>query len=76
MVKSGTTTAPHEAKDELACNVARFEQLVAEHSDRLERIELLLAEIAAEEAAVGTRQSYDREDALRKDMPPCERITF
>ena len=48
MVKSGTTTPSHEAKDELACNVARFEQLVAEHSDRLERIELLLDEIAAE----------------------------
>lgn len=48
MVKSGTTTPPSEAKGELACNVARFEQLVAEHSDRLERIELLLDEIAAE----------------------------
>lgn len=48
MVKSGMTTTPLDLQDELACNVARFEQLVAEHSDRLERIELLLAEIAAE----------------------------
>jgi hypothetical protein len=51
MVKSGTTTAPLNAKDELACNVARFEQLVAEHSDRLERIEMLLDEIAAENSS-------------------------
>jgi hypothetical protein len=50
MVKSGTTAAPHDVKDELACNVARFEQLVAEHSDRLERIEMLLEEIAAEDS--------------------------
>lgn len=51
MVKSGTTTAPYNSQDELACNVARFEQLVVEHSDRLERIELLLDEIAAEGAS-------------------------
>ena len=51
MVKSGTITPPSDAKGELACNVARFEQLVAEHSDRLERIELLLDEIAAEGAS-------------------------
>ncbi len=51
MVKSGTTTPPLDAKDELACNVARFEQLVAEHSDRLERIELQLDEIAAKGAS-------------------------
>jgi hypothetical protein len=49
MVKSGTTTPPRDAEGELACNVARFEQLVAEHGDRLERIELLLDEIAAED---------------------------
>jgi hypothetical protein len=49
MVKSGTTATPHDSKDELACNVARFEQLVAEHSHRLERIELLLESIAAED---------------------------
>ncbi len=51
MVKSRMTTAPRDAEGELACNVARFEQLVAEHSDRLERIELLLDEIAADGAS-------------------------
>jgi hypothetical protein len=51
MVKSGTTTQLLNSQDELACNVARFEQLVAEHSDRLERIELLLDEIEAESSS-------------------------
>jgi hypothetical protein len=51
MVKSGMTTQPPNSQDELACNVARFEQLVAEHSDRLERIELLLDEIEAESSS-------------------------
>jgi hypothetical protein len=49
MVKSGMTTTPLNYQDDLAGNVARFEQLVAEHSDCLERIEMLLEEIAAEE---------------------------
>jgi hypothetical protein len=49
MVNSRTTPPLLDAKDELACNVARFEQLVAEHSDRLERIEMLLDEIAEED---------------------------
>jgi hypothetical protein len=35
-------TTPNE---ELAANVSRFEMLVAEHSDYLRRIELLLDEI-------------------------------
>jgi hypothetical protein len=39
------TTAPRIANEELAANVSRFEQLVAEHSDYLRRIELLLDEI-------------------------------
>ena len=62
MVTSGTTTPPHEAKDELACNVARVEQLVAEHSERLERIEMLLDEIAAE---VDRERTQDDETKTR-----------
>jgi hypothetical protein len=34
-------------REELAANVNRFEQLVAQHSDYLRRIELLLDEIEA-----------------------------
>jgi hypothetical protein len=33
------------AREELAANVSRFEQLVAQHSDYLRRIELLLDEL-------------------------------
>jgi hypothetical protein len=43
------TTASRKAaitpNEELAANVSRFEMLVAEHSDYLRRIELLLDEI-------------------------------
>jgi hypothetical protein len=53
MVTSGMTTAPQIFQDDLAGNVARFEQLVAEHSSRLDRIEMLLEEIAAEETPTG-----------------------
>jgi hypothetical protein len=49
MVKSGMTATPFSFQDDLAGNVARFEQLVAEHSSRLDRIEMLLDEIAAAE---------------------------
>lgn len=49
MVKSGMTVPQREVEGELACNIARFEQLVAEHSEQLERIELLLDEIASED---------------------------
>jgi hypothetical protein len=53
MVTSGTTPPQFDYQDDLAGNVARFEQLVAEHSSRLDRIEMLLEEIAADERPTG-----------------------
>lgn len=47
-----TGTAHTAANEELASYVWRFEQLVADHSTRLRRIELLLDEIAADDKPV------------------------
>lgn len=55
-MKSGMTTAMHDVQT-LACNIARFEQLVAEHGGRLQGIEMLLDEIETEE--VRTADSDD-----------------
>lgn len=55
MVETSGSTAFTSARDELACNVRRFEQLVAENNDRLRRIELLLDEIAADDKPADER---------------------
>jgi len=48
MAEPDLTAASTRAKEKLARQVRRFEQLVSEHGDQLRRIELLLEEIGAE----------------------------
>lgn len=49
MEDNGCSAAHLPDREELACHVRRFEQIVYENSDRLRRIELLLEEIAGED---------------------------
>ena len=49
MVETSSSTPFTSAREQIASNVWRFEQLVAENNDRLRRIELLLDEIAADD---------------------------
>jgi hypothetical protein len=50
MVDTSCSPAATASREELTSHVRRFEELVYEHSDRLRRIELLLDEIAADDA--------------------------
>ena len=50
MAETSCSPAAAATRAELASHVRRFEELVYEHSGRLRRIELLLDEIAADEA--------------------------
>jgi hypothetical protein len=52
MMEETGSTARTSASEELASHVWRFEHLVADHSERLRQIELLLDEIAADDKSV------------------------